>query len=105
MMMDEKIATLARDVQHIRSDQEAMKSAIERMSEAVTRLAIIEERQAASSHAIERVMATVEKIDERVRALEKAETIQNRTAEWIERAMWAAASAAAVFVAHKAGLF
>lgn len=104
-MSDEQIAALARDIQHIRSDQGSMRAAIERMSEAVTRLAIIEERQAASSQAIERVMATVEKIDERVRALEIAEPMQTKTSEWMQSAMWATISAMAVFVAHKVGLF
>jgi DNA repair exonuclease SbcCD ATPase subunit len=104
-MSEEQIASLVKDIQHIRSDQTSMKAAIERMSEAVTRLAIIEERQAASSHAIERIMAAVEKIDERVRALEVAEPMQAKTTEWVQSAIWAAASALAVFFAHKVGLF
>jgi hypothetical protein len=104
-MESEQIAALARDIQHTRSDQASMKATIERMSEAVNRLAIIEERQAASSHAIERVMATVEKIEVRVRALEVAEPMQAKTSERIQSAVWAMVSAVAVFVAHKVGLF
>jgi len=104
-MTEDQLTALAHDVQHIRENQESMKKAIERMSEAVARLAIVEERQAATSQAIERVMAAVEKIDERVRRLEIAEPMQAKTSEWVQSAIWAAAAAAVMFVAGKAGLF
>jgi hypothetical protein len=104
-MSEDQIIGLARDIHHIRADQEAMRAAIERMSEAVTRLAIVEERQGAASQAIERVMTIVEKIDERVRTLEVSEPMQAKTSEWVQSAMWAAGSAAAMFAAHRVGLF
>jgi uncharacterized membrane protein YdfJ with MMPL/SSD domain len=58
-----RIERLTHHIQRIREDQHAMRAAIERMSEAVTRLALVEERQAATSQAIERVMQTVERDD------------------------------------------
>jgi response regulator RpfG family c-di-GMP phosphodiesterase len=104
-MSADQIATLASDIEHIRENQDAMRSAIERMSEAVTRLAVIEERQASASQAVERVMSVVEKIDERVRTLEVAEPMQARTSDWVQSAMVASVSAAAMFAAHRVGLF
>jgi len=107
-----QIERITHNIAQIRADQSVVKEelrglrdALQRMSEAITRLALIEERQAAASQAIERVMATVEKIDERVRALEVADPMQTKTAEWVERALWAAATAAVMFVAAKVGLF
>jgi hypothetical protein len=104
-MNDSQVIELARDIHHIREDQEAMRRALERMSEAVNRLAIVEERQSTTSQAIERVMAAFAKIEERVRALEIAEPMQAKTTEWVQSAMWAAGSAAVTFMAHRAGLF
>lgn len=104
-MSEDQIIGLARDIKHIRENQDTMRAAIERMSEAVTRLALVEERQAATSHAIERVMTVVEKMDVRVRTLEISEPMQAKTSEWVQSAVWAAAAAAVMFMAGKAGLF
>lgn len=102
---DVRIERITHDIQHIREDQHAMRSAIERMSEAVTRLALIEERQAAASTAIERIVQSLEKLDERLRKLEVAEPMQIKTTEWVHSAIWAAAAAAVMFIAGKSGLF
>ena len=99
-----RIERLTYHIQRIREDQHAMRAAIERMSEAVTRLALVEERQAAASGAIDRLAQTLEKIDERLRKLEVSEPMQAKAAEWVQSALWAAAAAAVVFVAGKAGL-
>lgn len=100
-----RIERLTHHIQSIREDQHAMRAAIERMSEAVTRLALVEERQSATSTAIERLVQSMEKLDERLRRLEVAEPMQAKAAEWVQSAVWAAAAAAVVFMAGKAGLF
>ena len=100
-----RIERLTHHIQRIREDQHTMRVAIERMSEAVTRLALVEERQAAASTAIERLAQSLEKLDERLRHLEVAEPMQAKAAEWVQSAVWATAAAAVMFVAAKAGLF
>lgn len=100
-----RIERLTHHIQRIREDQHAMRAAIERMSEAVTRLALVEERQAAASTAIERLVQSIERLDERLRRLEVAEPMQAKAAEWVQSAVWAAAAAAVMFIAGKAGLF
>ena len=100
-----RIDRLTHHIQRIREDQHAMRAAIERMSEAVTRLALVEERQAAASTAIERLVQSLEKLDERLRRLEVAEPMQAKATEWVQSAVWAAAAAAVMFMAAKAGLF
>lgn len=82
-----------------------MRAAIERMSEAVTRLALVEERQAAASTAIEHLVESLGKLDERLRRLEVADPTQTKAAELVQSALWALAAAAVMFVAGKAGLF
>ena len=100
-----RIERLTHHIQRIREDQHAMRAAIERMSEAVTRLALIEERQSAASTAIERIVQSLERLDERLRRLEVAEPMQAKATEWVQSAVWAAAAAAVMFMAGKAGLF
>ena len=99
-----RIERLTHHIQRIRDDQHAMRAAIERMSEAVTRLALVEERQAAASTAIERLVQSLEKLDERLRRLEVADPMQTKAAEWVQSAVWAAAAAAVMFIAAKVGL-
>jgi response regulator RpfG family c-di-GMP phosphodiesterase len=98
------IARVREQQRALLDEQRAMRDAITRMSEAITRLALVEERQATTSQAIERVMAMVERIDERVRALEVAEPGQRRVQEWAERAALGAIVLVATFVAYKVGL-
>ena len=99
-----RIERISHHIQRIREDQHAMRAAIERMSEAVTRLALVEERQAAASAAIERLVQALEKADERLRRLELAEQTQTKTAALVQAALWALAAAAAAFIAKKVGL-
>ena len=100
-----RIERITHSIQRIREDQHAMRAAIERMSEAVTRLALVEERQAAVSTTIERLVQSLEKVDERLRRLEVSEPLQAKATEWVQSAVWAAAAAAVMFMAGKAGLF
>lgn len=100
-----RIERISHHIQRIREDQHAMRTAIERMSEAVTRLALIEERQTAASTAIDRLVQALERFDERLRRLEIAEPMQAKATEWVQAAIWAAAAATAMFIAGKVGLF
>ena len=99
-----RIERLSHHIQRIREDQHAMRTAIERMSEAVTRLTLVEERQAAATTAIDRLAQTLEKLDGRLRHLELAEQTQAKTTAWVQSALWALAAAAVIFVAKKVGL-
>ena len=100
----DRIERITHHIQRIREDQHAMRAAIERMSEAVTRLALVEERQAAASSAIERLAQSLERFDERLRHLELAEQTQAKTTALAQAALWALAAAAATFIAKKVGL-
>ena len=78
---------------------------MKQLADALTRLTLVEERQSSTSSAIERLAGSIEKLDERLRKLEVAEPIQTKSSEWVMNAIWAAATAAVMFVATKAGLF
>ena len=85
--------------------QDETRDTLREVAAAINKLAVIEERQQVASSAIERLAAEQKRIDERLRTLEISEPMQAQTAEWVKNAVWAAASAAAMFAAGKLGLF
>ena len=99
-----RIERLTHHMLSIRESVDEMKGAMKEMASAITRLALVEERQAAVSTTIERLVQSLEKLDERLRRLEVSEPLQARSSEWIMNAVWAAAAGAVMFMAAKAGL-
>lgn len=100
-----RIERLTHHMLSIRESVDEMKGAMKEMASAITRLALVEERQAAVSTTIERLVQSLEKVDERLRRLEVSEPLQAKATEWVQSAVWAAAAAAVMFIAGKAGLF
>ena len=99
-----RIERLTHHMLSIRESVDEMKGAMKEMASAITRLALVEERQAAVSTTIERLVQSLEKVDERLRCLEVSEPLQAKATEWVQSAVWAAAAAAVMFMAAKAGL-
>lgn len=99
-----------------------MEQSMDKLTEAITKLAVIEEKQSADRQALERAFMAIQKSDERCQLLfektvEKLEKIEGRidvletaapeskqTSEWVKGAMYGAAGLAAMFVAKQAGL-
>ena len=99
-----RIERLTHHMLSIRESVDEMKGAMKEMASAITRLALVEERQAAASGAIDRLAQTLKKIDKRLRKLEASEPLQAKTSEWVQSALWAAAAAALMFIADRVGL-
>lgn len=100
-----RIERLTHHMLRIRESVDKMEASMAKMADALTRLALVEERQSAASSALERLGDAIERLDERLRKLEIAEPMQTRSSEWMMNAVWAAAAAAVMFVAGRAGLF
>jgi DNA repair exonuclease SbcCD ATPase subunit len=100
----------------------SMERSLDKLTEAITKLAIIEERQSTDRAALERAFAAIQAAEERsAKAFEKAiaelKTIEGRvdvleqaapmtaqTSQWVKTAVWSAAAAAAVYAAKRIGL-
>ena len=89
---------------NLHSDVKGMESVLQELTKAITKLAVMEERQANAHIAIERAFGILSKIEERVGALEKAVINTSRTSLWVDRALWATAAAALMYIAKKTGL-
>ena len=101
---------------------ERMEHSMDKLTEAITKLAVIEEKQSADRQALERAFMAIQKSDERCQLLyektaEKLEAIDARvdgleaaapqsalTTQWVQNAVWAAAGLAVYVVINKLGL-
>jgi prefoldin subunit 5 len=99
-----------------------MERSLDKLTEAITKLAVIEEKQTTDRAALERAFMAIQKSDERCtmmcdKIIEKLEKLEARTDtletaapslqktnHWVENAMWAAASFAVYVVVSKLGL-
>lgn len=130
---DEKMQVLATKIEGLAQDMSEMKHGIAKMADALTKLAIVEERQTQTILAQERAFKALERVEERQRThelvckdqdkevrqliadsnerlstrvaeLEKAEPMQEQTGKWVMAAVWGAAGLLALFVAKQLGL-
>jgi hypothetical protein len=88
----------------LHADVGDMKEAIKTLATAINRLAVVEERLGNTSQALERAFVALEKVENRLSELEKAAVTTDQTKAWVDKALWAAAAAACMYVAKKVGL-
>ena len=81
-----------------------MKTAINKLTDAVTKLALLEERQSNAAAAQERAFQALERLEERMLKLEQTMVHTKRTSVWIDRAVLFVFGLAAMYVAKKVGL-
>ena len=130
---DENMQDLATKIEGLAQDMSEMRHGIAKMADALTKLAIVEERQTQTILAQERAFKALERVEERqhthelvckdqdkevrqliadnnerlstrVAELEKAEPMQKQTGKWVMAAVWGAAGLLAMFVAKQLGL-
>ena len=130
---DKNVQVLSTKIEGLAQDMSEMKHGIAKMADALTKLAIVEERQTQTILAQERAFKALERVEERQRThelvckdqdkevrqliadsnerlaarvgeLEKAEPMQAQTSKWVMAVVWAAAGLLALFVAKQLGL-
>lgn len=108
----ENLETLNIRLGVLHQDVGEVKAVLSKLTEAITKLALIEQQQGQTALSVERVFREIEKItlrsertESRVAAIETQLPVIVRTNVWVERFLIAAAAAAVVFVAKAAGLF
>ena len=101
-MSDASVLTVKIDMLH--SDVVDMKIAVNELSKAITKLALVEERQAQTADAMERAFKAIGKIEDRLSALELAAPKTKETNAWVDRFILALVMAVAGFVGTKLGV-
>ena len=88
----------------LHEDVSEMKSVLKDLATAITKLALIEERQANAAAALERAFGALERVEARVAALEKDVPANKRVNVWVDRAIFAGMGLLAMTVIKKSGL-
>ncbi len=124
---DKSVQVLATKIEGLAQDMSEMKHGIAKMADALTKLAIVEERQTQTILAEERAFKALERVEERQRQhelqcrdqdkevrqliadsnerlsirvseLEKAEPMQAQTSKWVTAGVWGALALLASFI-------
>ena len=101
-------AVMAHKVDAVHSRLIGLESSMNKLTDAIVKLALIEERQSQFAITQERAFKVLEKIDAKVEGIEKrvvglevAEPEQQRTSAWVTAAVWGFVGLAASGLAHK----
>jgi len=98
------ISLVAARIEMLHEDFSEMKGALKEMANAISKIALVEERQQQASLAQERTFKGLEKLEARLDRLEQRVPLQERATKWVENAVWGAAGLAIVLVVTKLGL-
>jgi hypothetical protein len=99
---ESSVLTVKIDMLH--SDVVDMKTALNELSKAITKLALVEERQAQTADAMERAFKAIGKVEDRLSALELTAPKTKETSAWVDRFILAAIVAVMGFVGTRLGL-
>lgn len=82
----------------LHEDVSEIKGALRDLTSAITKLALIEERQTVTNAALERAFVAISRVEDRLAELERMTPINNQSRIWVERFILALAGAALAFI-------
>ena len=95
---------LAVRLEALHADMSEMKAVLNKLSDALTKLALIEQTQSQTAGSLERAFKTLEKIETRVVALELAQPKNDFASTWVDRIITGTVGFAVAIIAAKFGL-
>jgi hypothetical protein len=98
----ENVLTVKIDMLH--SDVVDMKTALNELSKAITKLALVEERQAQTADAMERAFKAIGKVEDRLSKLELTAPKTKETSAWVDRFILGMVMVVMGFAGAKLGL-
>jgi len=101
--MSEGFSQLDKRLEVLQNGVSDMRVVLKDLTSAITKLALIEERQAHAAAAQERAFRALENVEKRVADMEKRMPAQDRTAKYVEMFLTAMAVAALLYVARRVG--
>lgn len=101
-MNQENVLTVKLDMLH--SDVVDMKTALNELSKAITKLALVEERQAQTADAMERAFKAIGKVEDRLSKLELTAPKTKETSAWVDRFILGMVMVVMGFAGAKLGL-
>lgn len=92
------VSLLSARLQTLHTDVSDIKGTLKDLTSAINKLALVEERITNAAAAQERTFKALEKLEERIDSLEKAQVIDDNTSKWIDRGVVAFVGAAAAYL-------
>lgn len=99
-----EIATVAAKIATLHEDVAEVKAVLRDLTAAITKLALVEERQLQMTSALDRAFAAISKLSDRLFVIERKLPEQSRIAAWVDRAVVAVVAVTLMYVAKKVGL-
>jgi hypothetical protein len=102
--MNEDISLLNHKFDSLNEVVSDMKLALKELTTAITKLTLIEERQSHAAAAQERAFASIERIENRLKALEYNAPNVKKVSVWLDRATFASIGLIVMLLLKKSGL-
>lgn len=93
-----EITELTTKLHTLHADVSEIKTVLKDLTSAITKLALIEERQGVTNAALERAFAALNRVEIRLTELEKLVPMNSQSRIWVERFVVALCGAALLFV-------
>lgn len=91
---EEHLAVAISQLRGLGEDMQDVKTSMRQLTDAVTKLAVMEERQISDRTALARAFKEIERHEIRLTALEVAQPVQKQATEWVHKTIWLLAAAA-----------
>ena len=101
---DGLIEVIAVRLDNLHADVSGMQEVLKELATAVTKLAVIEERQQQAAQSLERAFKALEKVKVRLGTIEKSQPLQQQSSDWVTKGVWAVIGLVGMYVAKKMGL-
>lgn len=88
----------------LHQDVTEVKASLDKLSDAITKLALVEQQQNQIASSLERAFKAIGKIEDRLTAIEQVQPQSTETAKWVDRGLVALAGAGAVLISRNVGL-
>lgn len=95
---------LAVKLEALHSDVGEVKTALNKLSDAITKLALVEQQQSQTADALERAFKAIGKIEDRLSALEQVAPKTKEMSIWLDRAITGLICISAGLVLQKLGI-
>ena len=92
------VSLLSARLQTLHTDVSDIKGTLKDLTQAINKLALVEERITNAVAAQERSFKAIEKLEQRIDNLEKAQVTSDATSKWVDRGIVAAMAAIATFI-------
>jgi len=89
---------LSANLQTLQTDVADIKGSLKDLTVAINKLALVEERLSNATAAQERSFKAIERLEERIDALERSQVTTDNTNKWIDRSIVAGLAALATFI-------